>query len=112
MRNEPRREIIETVIGVGVVIGFIAIDYYLQPNIKPKTQFLEEIDRSEKTAIINQLKLNHHKYRFIMVPISFDFDVWQQTEKISFLNTTIIFQYNGVTKAEVITMENSKQLAV
>ncbi len=90
----------------------IAIDYYLQPNIKPKTQFLEEIDRSEKTAIINQLKLNHHKYRFIMVPISFDFDVWQQTEKISFLNTTIIFQYNGVTKAEVITMESSKQLAV
>ena len=90
----------------------IAIDYYLQPNIKPKTQFLEEIDRSEKTAIINQLKLNHHKYRFIMVPISFDFEVWQQTEKITFLNTTIIFQYNGVTKAEVITMENSKQLAV
>jgi radical SAM superfamily enzyme YgiQ (UPF0313 family) len=90
----------------------IAIDYYLQPNIKPKTQFLEEIDRSEKTAIINQLKLNHHKYRFIMVPISFDLDVWQQTEKISFLNTTIIFQYNGVTKAEVITIESSKQLAV
>lgn len=90
----------------------IAIDYYLQPNIKPKTQFLEEIDRSEKTAIINQLKLNHHKYRFIMVPISFDFEVWQETEKIAFLNTTIIFQYNGVTKAEVITMESSKQLAV
>jgi radical SAM superfamily enzyme YgiQ (UPF0313 family) len=88
----------------------IAIDYYLQPNIKPKTQFIEEIDRSEKTAIINQLKLNHHKYRFIMVPISFDFEVWQQTEKITFLSTTIIFQYNGVTKAEVITMENSKQL--
>ncbi|MFY7733256.1 MAG: DUF4080 domain-containing protein [Bacteroidia bacterium] len=90
----------------------IAIDYYLQPNIKPKTQFLEEIDRSEKTAIINQLKLNHHKYRFIIVPISFDFDVWQQTEKITFTNTTIIFQYNGVTKAEVITIESSKQLAV
>jgi hypothetical protein len=44
------------------------------------------------------------------VPISFDFEVWQQTEKISFLNTTIILQYNGVTKAEVITMKNSKQL--
>jgi coproporphyrinogen III oxidase-like Fe-S oxidoreductase len=90
----------------------IAIDYYLQPNIKPKTQFLEEIDRSEKTAIINQLKLNHHKYRFIMVPISFDFEVWQQTETIAFTNSTIIFQYNGVTKAEVITIESSKQLAV
>ncbi len=90
----------------------IAIDYYLQPNIKPKTQFLEEIDRSEKTAIINQLKLNHHKYRFIMVPISFDFDVWQQTETITFTNSTIIFQYNGVTKAEVITIESSKELAV
>lgn len=88
----------------------IAIDYYLQPNIKPKTQFLEEIDRSEKTAIINQLKLNHHKYRFIMVPISFDFEIWQQTEKIELINTTIIFQYNGVTKAEVIALESSKQL--
>jgi hypothetical protein len=46
------------------------------------------------------------------VPISFDFDVWQQTEKIAFSNSTIIFQYNGVTKAEVITIENSKQLAL
>jgi anaerobic magnesium-protoporphyrin IX monomethyl ester cyclase len=90
----------------------IAIDYYLQPNIKPKTQFLEEIDRSEKSAIINQLKLNHHKYRFIMVPISFDFEIWQQTETIALTNTTIIFQYNGVTKAEVITIESSKQLTV
>lgn len=80
----------------------IAIDYYLQPNIKPKTQFLEEINRNEKTTIINQLKLNHHKYRFIMVPISFDFDIWQQTEQIVPLNTPIIFQYNGVTKADVI----------
>lgn len=88
----------------------IAIDYYLQPNIKPKTQFLEEIDRSEKTAIINQLKLNHHKYRFIIVPISFDFEIWQQTEIIEPKNTPIIFQYNGVTKAEVITMQSSKQL--
>lgn len=82
----------------------IAIDYYLQPNIKPKTQFLEEIERSQKTTIINQLKLNHHKYRFIMVPISFDFEVWQQTEKIAFQNTTIIFQYNGVTKAEIVVL--------
>ncbi len=88
----------------------IAIDYYLQPNIKPKTQFLEEIDRSEKTAIINQLKLNHHKYRFIIVPISFDFEIWQQTEIIEPKNTPIIFQYNGVTKAELITMQSSKQL--
>jgi hypothetical protein len=47
-----------------------------------------------------------------MVPISFDLEVWQQTEKIAFTNTTIIFQYNGVTKAEVITMASSKQLAV
>jgi radical SAM superfamily enzyme YgiQ (UPF0313 family) len=80
----------------------IAIDYYLQPNIKPQTLFLEEINRSEKTAIINQLKLNHHKYRFIMVPISFDFEVWQQTEKIEPKNAPIIFQYNGITKANVI----------
>ncbi|MFA9212668.1 MAG: DUF4080 domain-containing protein [Candidatus Methylacidiphilales bacterium] len=85
-----------------VLQELIAIDYYLQPNIKPKTQFLEEIDRNEKTTIINQLKLNHHKYRFIMVPISFDFEIWQQTEQIVPLNTPIIFQYNGVTKADVI----------
>jgi hypothetical protein len=45
-----------------------------------------------------------------MVPISFDFEVWQQTETIAFTNSTIIFQYNGVTKAEVISMESSKQL--
>jgi radical SAM superfamily enzyme YgiQ (UPF0313 family) len=82
----------------------VAIDYYLQPNIKPKILFLDELERSEKTAIINQMRLNHHKFRFIIIPISFDFEIWQKTEKIEKINTQVIFKYNGVTKAELIML--------
>jgi hypothetical protein len=80
----------------------IAIDYYLQANIKPKTLFIEEIDRAEKTDLITQLHLNHHKFRFIIIPINFNFDAWQQTNTIETGNFNLIFQYNGVTKPAVI----------
>jgi hypothetical protein len=80
----------------------IAIDYYLQANIKPKTLFIEEIDRGEKTDLITQLHLNHHKFRFIIIPINFNFEAWQQTNTIETGNFNLIFQYNGVTKPAVI----------
>lgn len=86
----------------------IAIDYYLQAKIKPQIQYLEEIDRATKTALIEQHSLNHHKYRHVIVPISFNFDLFLQTGELFEQQEYLIFEYNGVSKAHVI----SKDLAI
>ena len=44
--------------------------------------FLEEFSQTEKTNIINELKLNHHKYRFVILPIDFDFKQFSNNQSI------------------------------
>ncbi|MBK6329661.1 MAG: B12-binding domain-containing radical SAM protein [Bacteroidetes bacterium] len=46
-----------------------AIDYYLQHKIKPKMLFIEEVERQERNQLIESMKLNHHKYRFGILPL-------------------------------------------
>ncbi len=80
----------------------IAIDYYLHHKVKPKILFIEEIDRTTKSKLIAENDLNHHKYRYIIVPISFDYRLFVETTTIEKLNTNIIIQYDGVNKSEVV----------
>jgi hypothetical protein len=47
----------------------IAIDYYLQHKVKPKILYREEYEMSDKISLIDKYKLNHHKYRFVIIPI-------------------------------------------
>ena len=80
----------------------IAIDYYLHFKVKPKSLFLEEIDFAEKNKLIDELKLNHHKYRYVVLPLDFDFKAFSKEQTIVNENKHLIIQYNGTTKAEVV----------
>lgn len=89
----------------------IAIDYYLQHKVKPKTQFLEEISREEKTSIIAERKLNHHKFRFIIVQLSFDYLVFIQKQgAIVPGHHLLILQYNGTDYPEVVAKDPALEL--
>ena len=63
---------------------------------------MEEIDFTDKNKMINELKLNHHKYRYVVLPLNFDFKLFSNEQKIVNENKHLIIQYNGTTKAEVI----------
>jgi radical SAM superfamily enzyme YgiQ (UPF0313 family) len=80
----------------------IAIDYYLHFKVKPKNLFLEEFSQFEKNKVINELKLNHHKYRFVILPIDFDFKQFCDHQCIEETKQPLIIQYNGTTKAKII----------
>jgi radical SAM superfamily enzyme YgiQ (UPF0313 family) len=80
----------------------IAIDYYLHFKVKPKNLFLEEIEFASKNKLIDELKLNHHKYRYIVLPITFDFKQFAKEQTIVNTNSHLIIQYNGTSKAEVV----------
>ena len=80
----------------------IAVDYYLHFKVKPKTLFLDEVEHVEKIELINTLKLNHHKYRFIALPLHFNYKTFSHHNTIEKGDHHLIIQYNGTTKAEVV----------
>ncbi|MES2567275.1 MAG: DUF4080 domain-containing protein [Bacteroidota bacterium] len=80
----------------------IAVDYYLHFKVKPKNLFLEEMEFTSKNKLIDQLKLNHHKYRYVVLPLNFDFKLFADEQTIKNENKHLIIQYNGTTKAEVV----------
>ncbi len=79
-----------------------AIDYYLQHKIKPKTLFMEEVERQEKNHLIEKLKLNHHKYRFGVFDIDFDFLAFQKEHAIHKSIRPLVIQYTGTDRATII----------
>lgn len=80
----------------------IAVDYYLHFKVKPKNLFLEEMEFTSKNKLIDQLKLNHHKYRYVVLPLDFDFKLFATEQTIKNENKHLIIQYNGTSKAEVV----------
>lgn len=80
----------------------IAIDYYLHFKVKPKEHFMFDLPKPEKFAVIDRLKLDHHSYRFIILPINFDFEKAVNQNHIERITQNIIIQYNGQTKAKLL----------
>ena len=92
-----------------VLKELIAIDYYAFYKVKPKTLFLEEVDRFTKYPLLDSLGLNHQKTRYLVLPISFDFDVFEKEniiEKVA--NNHLIYQYSGTEKAVLVKSEKLK----
>jgi hypothetical protein len=80
----------------------IAVDYYLHFKVKPQQLFLDEVAHSEKFKLIEQRKLNHHKYRYVILPLNFNYTVFSSENKIMQEDHNLIIQYTGTTKAEVV----------
>ncbi len=79
-----------------------AVDYYLQHKIKPKILFLEEMPREEKNQLIEVLKLNHHKYRYGVFNIDFDFETYRNLHEIKKSIKPLVIQYSGTEQASVV----------
>lgn len=87
----------------------IAIDYYIHHKVKPKPLILEDLERSQKIKLIEELKLNHHKYRFVILPLTFNYGIFEQENRIVNENYMLIIQYNGVEKAKIISLTDILQ---
>ena len=87
-----------------IIRQLLAIDYYLHFKIKPKTLFIEEIEKTEKFILINQHHLNHHIYRFIIIPLTFDYHIFEQSNTILTATKNLIIQYDGINKAKAFQL--------
>jgi anaerobic magnesium-protoporphyrin IX monomethyl ester cyclase len=85
-----------------VLKELIAIDYYLHFKVKPQVLFLEEVSRSERNTLVEKLGLNHNKFRFVIIPTSFNFNAFVYNDIIQKGNFYFIAQYDGIKKAELV----------
>jgi len=85
-----------------MLLDMVSIDYYLQHKTKPKSFNNKELERSEKNKVVQYLKLNHHKFRHIMMPINFDYDFLKNENKLILKDSILIIEYNGVEKPKNI----------
>lgn len=85
-----------------VLRELIAVDYYLHYKVKPKTLYLEEVGREQKQQIIQDHKLNLHQLRYIVLPLSFNFDDFVFKNEIVPESYNLIVEYSGESKARVV----------
>jgi coproporphyrinogen III oxidase-like Fe-S oxidoreductase len=92
-----------------IIQELLAIDYYLQYKIKPAEKFINEIDRKEKFAYLEKLQLSHQKYRYTVIPINFNYQLFQQDHIIFQQPTVLVIQYDGKNKPILI---NNQMIAI
>lgn len=72
-----------------------AADYYLYSKQKPQNLFGLELPKAENSKVIEVLNLNHHKYRFVVLDLNFDWDVWMESNHITHKKGQLIICYDG-----------------
>ena len=85
-----------------VLAELIAIDYCLQHKIKPATSFVSELPSPEKNKLLQARGLNPNKYRYIALPLSFDYGLFDRETVIAPGASTLIVQYSGTGQPVVV----------
>jgi anaerobic magnesium-protoporphyrin IX monomethyl ester cyclase len=81
--------------GDEVLLQLITIDYYLHHKIKPVTLFYPEVNTVVKSKLIETNKLNHHKYRHVVLPVHFNWQEFVQFNHIIKDEAVLVIEYNG-----------------
>jgi hypothetical protein len=78
-----------------VLKELVSLDYFLSHKVKPKSIFIEEIDKKEQNKIAEAMKLNSHQFRYAMLPMSFNFEVFKTENKIENARQIVIVAFSG-----------------
>lgn len=93
-----------------VLQELIAIDYYLQYKLKPQQLFLQEIPLEEKKHLTKALCLNTIDFRYVILPIRFNYTRYLHENRVEEGNFPLIIQYSGNAKPVVVCPETLEVL--
>ena len=85
-----------------VLRELIAIDYYLHFKVKPQILFMDEVEKTAKNDLIQRSGLDHHRFRFVVLPLTFDFESFLKTGDVVPGRDPLYLQYDGQNKARVV----------
>jgi radical SAM superfamily enzyme YgiQ (UPF0313 family) len=86
----------------------INLDFFLFHKIKPKGIILPEMDKKRKNKIVEDLRLNPQKFRYVMLELPFDFVTFEQENLIKEGNSLVIIQYTGTDKPKILDLQLEK----
>jgi radical SAM superfamily enzyme YgiQ (UPF0313 family) len=87
-----------------VLLELITIEYYLHHKIKPLPLLLPEASPSIKQQLIEAQRLNHHKFRYVVLPVSFDWHIWERDQTMVPKSNWLILEYSGTQRPRVIQL--------
>jgi hypothetical protein len=86
-----------------ILCEMITIDYSLHHKVKPKMLWESELDKAEKNRILLQQGLSIQQFRYVLIPISFDFSLFVTENKILPSSSYFIAQYTGNQYPKIIS---------
>lgn len=89
----------------GILAEFIALDYYMHHKVKPAIRFLPELSRHDQNEIISRLKLNIHKYRYVIHPVHFSVEKLVKYSIIEPCSDLLIIKFTGRELPELQLVE-------
>ncbi len=84
-----------------LILNLIALDYYTQYKVKPKIQFIDEIDKALKYKILEKLHLNYNKFRYVVIPVHFKLEKFLKENMMEFYDDLVVIQYDGINKPQL-----------
>lgn len=85
-----------------IVFELVALDYYLHHKIKPATLYLPQTPKQQRIDIFTQLKLNHHKYRYVIHNVHFNVQKLITGNIFEPADDVLIIEFSGVDVPRVI----------
>lgn len=80
----------------------IAVDYYLYCKVKPNAIFLPELAKPQRREVEARCQLNLHRYRYLILPLHFDFKRFEQDNVIVENEELLIIQYTGTELPQIV----------
>ncbi len=90
-----------------ILLQLITIDYYLQHKIKPVRLFYEELSQKQANEFIEQHKLNHHKNRYVVLPVHFNWSAFEKANTIVPESNLLAIEFSGKTIPRVLELETA-----
>lgn len=85
-----------------MLMELLALDYYTYHKVKPQDLFGMEISKAERFERIESLGLNHHQFRYAIIPVHFDVMVYDQEGRIVPKDDLMVIQFDGIAKASLV----------
>ncbi|MBL7766069.1 MAG: DUF4080 domain-containing protein [Chitinophagaceae bacterium] len=90
---------------------FIALDDYLQHRVKPGKLFDHGLSRAEEQALIARYQLDHHRYRFMFLPVDFDYACFMRENRIERQSQILMIQYDGKSKSTILDTQSREAVS-
>jgi radical SAM superfamily enzyme YgiQ (UPF0313 family) len=91
----------------------LAIDYFLQFKIRPKAYEHLQLTKAKQFELIEQLQLNHHQFRYVFLPINFNYNTFCENQTIVASNEIVLIEYDGkiAPKLSILSKRESEIFA-